>query len=308
MRQSRRIIITGATGLVGRALAAELMGRGDDVVVFARNVDAARKQVPGAAEYVQWDGKEQGAWANAVPGAYAIVHLAGASLFGKRWTDAYKQEIRDSRILSTRGLVNAMERAAVRPNVFVSGSAVGYYGFRDDTPLTEDAPAGDDFLAQVCVDWEAEARRAETLRVRTVLLRTGIVLDKDEGALPQMMLPFKFFVGGPILPGTQWFSWVHLRDEIGLILRAIDDTRISGPLNAVAPEAQTNADFVKTLGAVMNRPAVVPVPGFALKLMVGEFAEALTNGQHVVPAKAQAHGYRFAFPTAEAALRDLLGE
>jgi uncharacterized protein (TIGR01777 family) len=200
-----------------------------------------------------------------------------------------------------------MANAAVKPRAFVSSSAVGYYGFRDDTPLDEGSAPGSDFLAQLCQAWEQEALKAMAHGIRTVALRTGIVLDKQEGALPQLMLPFKMFVGGPILPGTQWMSWIHLEDEIGIIMLALEDERARGPLNATAPTPQRNRDLSKAVGAALGRPSLMPVPGFALQLMVGEFAESLTTGQRVLPKKAQELGYQFKFPELGPALREIVG-
>lgn len=303
---AKRVVVTGATGLIGKALCRELLDRGYEVIVFSREPDAARAKVPGAADYVAWTPSESGQWAAQLDGAFGVVNLAGASLAGKRWTEEYKRAIRETRVVGTRGLVRAMTEAKVKPQIFVSGSAIGYYGACDDTPLDEDAEAGGDFLASVVKEWEGAAWPAQEAGIRTVAVRTGVVLDGREGALPQLKLPFQFFVGGPVLPGTQWVSWIHLADEVGIILLALEDERASGPLNAAAPVAQTNRDFSRTLARAMGRPSWAPVPGFALKLVVGEFAEALITGQRVVPKKAQELGYRFNFETSEAALRDLL--
>ncbi len=304
--ERKRVVVTGATGLIGRRLCERLVARGDEVVVLSRGGEKARSAVPGAAAYVRWHPTAAEEWVAALEGAHAVVHLAGASIFGKRWTPAYKETLRESRVMSTRTLIAAMEQMGQKPAVFACGSAVGYYGFRDDTKLDEQATPGDDFLARLCVEWEQEGARAEALGIRTVLLRTGIVLDAKEGALPKMMLPFRFFTGGPILPGSQWFSWIHMADEVGLILFAIDDARVSGALNLAAPEAQTNRDFCATLGKVMGSPSWLPVPGFALSLALGEFGSMLTEGQRAVPRKAQDLGYSFAHASAEGALRDLL--
>jgi hypothetical protein len=308
MADAKRVVVTGATGLIGKRLCAALVDKGYAVVVFSRDPEQARTSVPGAAEYVAWTADEQGAWSAAIDGAWGVVHLGGAPVFGftKRWTRRYKGVIRASRLAGTRGLVNAMGAAQNKPSVFVCGTAIGYYGFRDDTPLDESAAPGSDFLARVSIAWEQEARRAKDFGIRTVIVRTGVVLDAKEGALQQMMLPMRLFVGGPILPGTQWFSWIHVDDEVGLLLLALEDERARGALNAAAPEPLTNRDFTKTLGKVMGRPALVPVPGFALRIALGEVAAMVTKGQRVVPVKAQQLGYQFKYPTAEGALRDLL--
>lgn len=329
MPTTRRVVIAGATGLIGRKLCARLEAKGYRVVVFSRNPERAKRTIRNASEFVEWTATEDGPWSSAVDGAYAVINLSGANVFAKRWSSAYKQEIRTSRIMGTRGLVNAMTKAAQKPQVFINGSAVGYYGFRDDTPLDEDAAPGTDFLARVCVEWEAEAEKAVALGIRTVHLRTGIILDPgrgglpiklggasparpgfildtEQGALPLMMLPFRFFTGGPIVPGSQWFPWIHVEDEVGLIVWALENDAISGPLNASAPEPQTNRDFTRVLGLVRGSPSWLPVPGFALQLLLGGVADMLTKGQRVVPTKAQQHGYEFRFPTSDVALRDLL--
>lgn len=306
MTDTKNIIVTGATGLIGRTLCQRLAERGYRVTVFSRDPQAARKKTPAAHDFVAWTPAEQGPWSAAIDGAYGVVHLAGASLFAKRWTDAYKAEIRESRVVGTRGLVNAMRAAQRKPQVFVSGSAIGYYGARDDAQLDESAPPGDDFVARVCVDWEAEALKAQALGVRTTIVRTGIVLSTEEGALPQLLLPFRMFAGGPILPGTQWFSWVHIADEVGMLLLALEDERSSGPLNATAPQPLRNRDFAATLGRVYGTPSWLPVPSFGLRIVLGEVTDTLATGQRVIPRKAQDLGYSFKFSTAEAALRDLL--
>lgn len=306
MSDVKRVIVAGATGLIGKALCRRLQAAGYAVVVFSRNPTTARYKVPGAYEYVAWDGAESGAWAAALDGAHAAINFAGASVAGKRWTADYKRQIRDSRVVATRGLVDAMRAAGTKPRVFINGSAIGYYGFRDDTPLDEGASPGDDFLAQVCREGEAEALKAAALGIRTVVVRTGVVLDKDRGALPRMALPFKFFAGGPVLPGSQWFSWIHLADEVGIILLALEDERLRGPVNATAPQPQPYRDFAKTLGRVLSRPSWAPVPGFALRLLLGELGDTLTTGQRVVPKKAEEAGYQFQYPTSEGALRQIL--
>lgn len=332
MADAKRVIVTGATGLIGRSLCAELCRRGYAVVVFSRDPAGARRTLPGMADYVAWKVEERGPWSTALDGAHAVIHLAGVNNFARRWDSAFKQEIMESRVVSTRGLVNAMEAAANRPRTFVCSSAIGYYGPRDDTPLDEQAPAGSDFQAEVVKAWEAEACRAEALGIRVVNVRTGVVfgsdrksgpipislsgaslsrpgvvLDFEAGVLPLMAFPFRLFVGGPIGSGKQWFSWVHLDDVVGLFVLALEDERVRGPINATAPDPRINRDFSAALGAVLGRPSWFPLPRFALQLLVGEVAEVLVQGQRVLPKKAQELGYRFKYPQLEPALRQVLG-
>jgi NAD dependent epimerase/dehydratase family enzyme len=330
MAEGKRVVVTGATGHIGRALCRALGAKGYQVVVFSRDPQQARRAVPRAAEYVAWAPAEDGPWATAIDGAYGVVHLAGASLFGKRWSDSYKREIVASREVGTRGIVNAMARAQTKPQVFVSMSAVGYYGPRGAEPIDESAPPGNDFLARVCQVWEREARKAEGLGIRTVLFRSGVVLGGDakpglpidlrhvsldrpglilkteEGAFPLLVMPFYFFAGGPILPGTQYLAWIHIDDTVGLLMLALEDERARGPLNATAPVPETNRALARTIGRVMGRPAWLPVPGFALKLMLGEMADMITSGQRVIPKQAEDLGYQFKFPDSQGAVREIL--
>ncbi len=222
-------------------------------------------------------------------------------------TDAYKAEILSSRVVGTRGIVGAIAAAARRPAVLVSASGIGYYGHRDETPLDEYAPAGRDFVAEVCVAWEREAARAEELGVRVARVRTGLVLDPGAGALGQLLLPFRLRAGGPIMPGSQYYSWIHPDDEVGVILLALEDERLRGPVNATAPTPATNRDFCATLGAVLGSPSWLPVPEFSLRIALGEMADLVTTGQRVLPRRVQELGYSFKHPELRAALRDLLG-
>jgi uncharacterized protein len=310
MSNTTRVILTGATGLIGTKLFHALRERGYQVVVFTRSPEAARAKLPGAADYVAWAPEERGPWFAAVDGAHAVIHLAGApisqGLIGVRWTEGYKQEILASRVLGTRGIVSAIAAAQQRPAVLVSASAVGYYGPRDATPVDESGAPGRDFMAEVCVAWEREAVAAEPLGVRVARVRTGIVLDPDAGALSQLLLPFRLRTGGPIMPGTQYYSWIHPLDEVGLLLLALEDARASGPLNATAPNPTTNRDFTSTLGEVLGSPSWLPVPEFSLRLALGEMADMVINGQRVLPRRAQELGYTFRFPELAPALRDLL--
>lgn len=303
---NRRVVMTGATGFIGARLVRELAQR-YEVVALSRNPVKARQALPQAADCVAWEPTEHGAWASAIDGAYAVVNLAGASVGGRRWSDSYKREIANSRTVGTRGLVNAIAVAQARPAVLLSMSVIGYYGHRDATPLDESAPPGDDFLARVGVAWEQEARKAEAFGVRVVLPRTGIVLGEEGGALSLMALPVKLFVGGPILPGSQYVSWIHLDDEIAILTQSLEDARFLGPINATAPNPVTNREFNAALGRALHRPAWAPVPGFAVKALVGEFAESVITGQRVMPQRLLALGYQFRFPTLDAALQDIYG-
>lgn len=303
-----RVILAGGTGLIGRALAVGLLETGYEPVILARDVVAAQKAMPRIHHFVRWD--SQGEWKAAVDGAHAVINLAGAPIagwpvVGPRWSTKYKKILRDSRIQTTRDLIDAIDRAKQRPAVYLGGSAIGYYGFHKDEQLTEASPAGKDFLARLVVDWEAEALKARELGVRVALLRTGIVLDRRGGTLPILALPFQLFTGGPVLPGSQYISWIHIDDEVGLIIKALQDDRVDGPINLTAPEPQTNRNFGKTLGKVLRRPSFLPVPGFALRILQGEAAQIVTNGQRVMPAKAEELGYQFRHPTLEGALRQL---
>jgi hypothetical protein len=257
---------------------------------------------------VQWspDGS-LGPWADAVNGAGAVINLAGESIAAKRWSTAQKRRILDSRLQATRSLVSAIGAAASPPPVFVSGSAVGYYGPLGDEVVTEDHAPGRDFLADVGVQWEAEAMRASG-RTRVVCIRTGIVLERDGGALPQMLPPFWFGAGGPVGSGRQYWPWIHRQDWLNLVRFAIQTSAVVGALNATAPRPVTNREFARTLGRVLRRPAFMPAPGFALRLALGEMAEGLLlSGQRAIPAKAEQLGYTFAFRELELALRAIFG-
>jgi uncharacterized protein (TIGR01777 family) len=300
-----KIVISGATGFLGRPLAAALALDGHTLVVLSRGTSASPP--PGTERLVTWapDGTV-GAWAAEIDGAGAVINLAGEPIAGGRWTAARKRRIHDSRVLATRGLVEAIRQAHTPPATFISGSGVGYYGPLQDQIATEDTPAGHDFLAEVCVAWEAEASRAQSARTRVVCVRTGLVLERDGGALPQMLPPFRFGAGGPVGSGRQYWPWIHRQDWIDLVRFALATPAIAGPLNATAPAPVRNADFARALGRAMHRPAFMPAPGFALKLLLGEMAEGLLlSGQRAVPEKAKRFGYTFAFPDLGGALTAL---
>jgi uncharacterized protein len=277
-----RVAVTGASGLIGTRLGAALRARGDDVTPLK-----LRDGPPSPA---------------ALAGHDAVVHLAGEPV-AQRWTGAARERIRNSRVEGTRGLVAAIAAADPRPRVLVTASGVGYYGAHGDERLDEDAAAGDDFLAQVCVATESEARAAEQAGVRVVVLRTGVVLDRAGGALAKMLPAFRLGVGGPVAGGDQYLSWIHLDDLVGMYLAAIDDEAWSGPFNATAPEPVTNAQFSQALGRALHRPAVLPVPAIALRALYGQMAEIVTEGQRAIPRRALERGYSFRQPDLDEALR-----
>ena len=296
-----KVFVTGGTGLIGRTLCAALVERGDQVTALTRQAGA---DLPRGARPVVGDPAVAGPWTEALGQADAVVHLAGEPVAAGRWTPERKARIASSRLDSTRLVAAAL--AAGGPRLLVQGSAVGFYGDRGDELLDESAAPGKGFLADLSVRWEAAAAPAAA-RARVVLVRTGIVLARQGGALPQLARPFRLFAGGPLGDGTAWQPWIHLTDQVGLLLLALDDPRASGPLNAVAPGSVRQAELARTLARVLHRPNLFPVPGAALRLVVGEMAEVLLASQRVAPAKAAALGYRFRFPALEPAIRDLLG-
>ena len=310
-----RIVIAGGTGFLGSPLAEVYAEEGHDVRVLTRGLAPGESRhdpgtgVPGVTR-VGWqpDG-QSGPWSAALDGADAVVNLAGESIADKRWTRERKAQLRDSRIVPTRSLVAAMQSLAAPPRVFISGSATGYYGVSGAEPKTETDPPGTDFLARLCVEWEAEGRRAESGSTRVVLLRTGVVLERTGGALPKMLTPFRWFVGGPVGSGRQYMSWIHRIDWIELVRWVVETPAASGPLNATAPSPVTNRQFARALGRALHRPSLLSVPGVALKLVLGEMAEALLlNGQRVIPARAQALGFHFRYPEIDRAFRGIFDE
>ena len=296
--------LTGATGLVGRRLVAALHERGAHVTVLSRDPERAQRLL-GEVEAVGWDPVSEAAPAAALAGRAAVVNLAGEPV-AQRWSAAAKHAIRDSRVLGTRNLVEGMRGAEPPPAVLVSSSAVGYYGARGEEPLDEDAPAGRDFLAQTCVEWEAEAERAATLGVRVAQLRTGVVLDRDGGALATMLTPFRLGLGGPVAGGRQYMSWIHIDDLVGLFMAALQDERWSGPVNGTAPAPVRNREFARALGRALHRPALLPLPGVLLRALAGEMALVISSGARVVPAKALVLGHEFSYPQLDEALRSVL--
>jgi uncharacterized protein (TIGR01777 family) len=302
-----RVAVTGATGTIGSALVRELVSRGDEVVVLSRDPARARERLGEEVDAVAWEkpGSEP-APAHALSGCDGVVHLLGEPV-DQRWSDDAKRAIRDSRVNGTRYLVAGIRDADPRPRVLVSQSATGYYGARGDEPVDESEPPADDFLARVVVDWEAEAQEAEELGLRVVRLRTGVVLTESGGALGKMMTPFKLGVGGPVAGGDQYVPWIHIDDVVGGLVCALEDDRLKGAINLTAPEPATNRELSKALGRALRRPAIAPVPAFALKLLYGEMSSIVTTGARVVPARLAELGYRFRRPDLDEALRAATG-
>jgi uncharacterized protein len=298
-----KIVITGGTGFIGSILVDRLWNQFHSLVLLSRKppaeVGVSKK------EWFAWNPPSGGAWEAALDGADGIVNLAGEPIAGKRWSKEHKEKLRSSRIDTTRALVNAIAKAKTKPKFLLNGSAIGYYGPHGDETLTETSPAGKDFLGSLCVEWEAEARQAEKYDVRVALIRTGIVLGKGQGALAKMVPPFKMFVGGPLGSGEQYMPWIHIEDEVGLLMFLVENENARGPFNGTAPNSVTMAEFSKALGTVLNRPSWVSVPPSALALLAGEMADMLLTGQRALPDAALKAGYIFKYPEVGGALQSL---
>jgi uncharacterized protein (TIGR01777 family) len=299
-----RIIITGGSGLIGRALTESLAKDGHEVIVLSRN-PAAVKNLPKGARAEKWDGKSAQGWGQLADGADAIVNLAGATI-SERWSDARKKEIRDSRVNAGKAVVDAVKTASKKPGVVVQSSAVGYYGPHGAEEITEESSAGNDFLASICTDWEASTAELDTLGIRRPIIRTGVILDQKGGALPKMLTPIKMFVGGPIGSGKQYFPWIHLKDEVAAIRFLIDNKQARGVYNLSAPKPLTNKEFTQAIGRVLGRPTFMPVPAFAMQTMFGEMSTLLLDGQRQMPRRLVQEGFKFQFAEAAAALKDVL--
>jgi uncharacterized protein (TIGR01777 family) len=304
-----KILISGSTGMIGSALLATLQGQGHEVARLVRPDTQARLRnspATGGQRDVLWD-PVAGQLDASADGADAVVHLAGASIADGRWTPARKRILQESRVAATRHLVSALFKLRHPPQIFVASSAIGFYGDRGDEELAEDSAPGNEFLAQLCLDWETESLRAKEFGARVVTPRFGIVLAKNGGALPRMLLPFKLGAGGRIGSGKQWMSWIALRDIVGILIYALGTSQLSGPANAVSPHPVRNAEFTKDLGHVLHRPTLFPAPGFALRLALGEMADALLlSSQRVLPKKLEQLGYEFQYSHLESALEAIL--
>jgi len=303
-----KVVVAGGSGFVGKSLVERLAADGHQVAVLTRDAGGARQRLGDLAELIHWDAERRGPWERSLNGSDAVVNLAGASVADARWTSARKRRLVESRLNATRALVTASTEAADKPSVLVNASGVGYYGAGDDRMLDEQADPGTGFLAELSAAWEAETGWGQARGMRVVRLRIGMVIERDGGALPRMVLPFRLFMGGPVMPGTQWISWIHRADLVGLIMWALMNPSLSGPVNAVAPNPVTMTDFCRTMGKVLSRPSWFPVPESLLRLALGEMGSLMTTGQRVSPVKALSAGYHFQYPTLEPALQAIFSK
>ena len=303
-----KIMIAGGTGFIGRHLCERLTNASHEVTVLSRNAASAQCHLPKNVTITEWNGLAWGALEQALDGKDAIINLVGEPIADARWTRSRKQLLLNSRIDTTRLLIDAISRMSKRPTTLINASGIGFYGPQETTIVDEASSAGEGFLSDLCVSWENQARRAEESGLRVVLLRLGMVLGKDGGALSKMALPFRFFLGGPISPGTQHVSWIHQEDLSQLIEWLLKTSKVSGPVNAVAPESVSMKEFCRILGHNINRPSWLPVPGFILKFGLGELATMMTTGQRVKPQVAQQQGFTFSHPTLELALESIFKE
>jgi len=300
-----RIVIAGGTGLIGRALAKDLAGAGAEVAVLTRDPQGETR-LPKGAQIAGWDGRTASGWGHLAEGVDAIVNLAGENISAGPWTDERKRRILESRLNAGQAILQAIESATNKPRVVIQASAVGYYGAHGDEDVTEESPPGEDFLARVCVKWEASTAPVEAMGVRHVITRTGVVLSRRGGALPRLVMPARLFAGGPLGSGRQWFPWIHIADEVSAIRFLMDRDDARGPFNLTAPQTLTNRRFSKVLGGVIRRPSLLRTPACALRLLFGEMALVLLEGQRAVPKRLTDLGFRFRFPEASSALHDLL--
>ncbi len=301
---NNKVVITGATGFIGKKIVRKLIERGDEVTIFTRSIANARTIFPDASHFVEWDFKSTG-WAKYLEGKDAVINLAGENLMAKRWSSKHKINIRDSRILSTRALVRAISNLKNKPQLFISISAVGFYG-HSEFEVDETSHIGNGFLAEVVGDWENESVQIKNMGVRRVIIRAGVVLDKNEGALSKMILPFKLFIGGSLGSGNQWMSWIHIDDLVNLFLFALDNKKVEGIINGVSPNPVRMDEFAKTIGSVLNRPSLLRVPEFVLKLILGEASVTVLEGAKVMPKRASNFGYKFSYKNLQDTFRQIL--
>ena len=303
-----KIFITGGTGLIGKPLIKKLIDRGDQITLISRNKKDAQKYFGDKIEIYEANPVNKGEWQNIASNHDAIINLAGEPVMSKRWNEAEKKNIYDSRIKSTENIVEAIKKSQGNVKTLINASAVGYYGFQhDDREINEDETIGKDFLSYLCRDWEDTARKSEKYEVRVVRLRIGVVLSEHGGALEKMIIPFKLYAGGHTGDGKQWMPWIHINDTVNLILFTLDNLNVEGAINLTAPNPVRMKDFCKEMGQVIHRPSWLPVPTLTLKATFGEVADIITSGQRAIPQKALNKGYKFEFEKMEMALNNLLG-
>ncbi|MCL4550471.1 MAG: TIGR01777 family oxidoreductase [Bacteroidetes bacterium] len=300
----KKIVLTGATGSLGKKIVRKLIELGDEVCILTRSAKNAKKIFPTVNNIIEWS-PGSNAWYSSLEGADAVINLAGENIMARRWNEEHKRKILLSRVNSVQSLISAIEHVKNKPKVFISASAVGYYGNREEE-VDENSKPEKDFMADVTTRWENETKKIDRLAVRRVNIRIGIVLDKENGALARMILPFKFFVGGPLGSGAQWFPWVHVDDVVGIFLFALDNENVDGILNAVSPNPARMNEFCKTLGMVMKRPSMFRVPEFVLKIILGEAAQVILGGAKVIPKRTEGFGYKFEYSELTEALKNLL--
>jgi len=301
-----KILITGGTGFVGTQLTSRLIQDRHEVTILTRSLKGAKSPSPGIS-YLEGDPTRKGPWQEAIKNHDAVINLAGASIFAK-WTDEHKKAIRQSRVNTTRNIVEGIPSRSERPFTLFSTSAVGYYGFCGDEELTEESPQGDDFLARIAVEWEGEALKAEDKGARVVITRFGIVMGEKGGALSQMIPLFKKYIGGPIGSGKQWFSWVHIKDLTEAFAFLLKHPEISGPFNLCSPNPVRNKDLARALGKALHKPSFMPAPGFMIKLVLGEFGSVILEGQRVIPRRLLDSGFIFQYPDIHNALQGIVGQ
>ncbi len=303
-----RVIITGGSGLIGQALAADLLKNGHEVIILSRDPQRHSAHLPPGVRHEQWDGRSAQGWGHLVEDAGAIVNLAGENIGERRWTEARKQAIIESRVQAGKAVSEAVAQARKKPGVVLQASAIGYYGSHADEIITEKSPPADDIMSQICQQWEPTTAPVEQASVRRVVARSGVVLSREGGAFPRMVMPFNFFAGGPLGSGQQWISWIHLRDEVAGLRFLLGNPNAAGVYNLTSPYPLRNVDFERAIGRAMHRPAIIPTPAFAIRLLFGEMAITVLEGQRVVPERLETEGFLFNFPRIDEALRDLLSK
>ncbi len=301
---TKRIIMTGATGLIGSNLAKALISNGFEITVFTRDVNKGKSLLPFVQNCVEWNYYEPEKWSGHLENAYAVIHLAGANLAGKRFTESYKKKIRNSRIISTRNIVNAISETKQKPKVFICASGINYYGDSGDKILTETSDPGNDFLAELCKEWENEAAKVEQSGVRRVSIRTSPVLSTQDAMLKKLLPLFRLYLGASLGSGKQWFSWIHIDDIVNLYVHALENETVNGPVNASSPNPVIMDEFARQLGHVLKRPVFFRVPKLVMKAMIGESADFITASLRVVPEKLERSGFKFAYPLLINALSD----